>query len=395
MLPRSLVSWLIEQPEDVLSAHRAHNEILYGDYNFLSSDAGDGFGGRVMHKSLPRNLPSLIPCVDDEIQHAARVALGHVTEEWASVNLWDLWLEIVPRVTNRMLTGRAVSRDEGFLKSMVAFTDTVVRNCILLDMCPRALHPVVGRLLAMPTWLQWRRAHRTVGPVIAKRLEDMRRQAGGDAEYKDWAAPEDFITWLIRLAMAEGRTSELDPMAISLRLLPLEFASIHTTVLTGHSWMLDLLSTPADDGILEVLSAEVRAHKPGGGAWNKAALASLVRLDSSIRESQRISNFADTLIERVVVAPRGLRHPDFAWTLPPGAFVTVNLEGTHHDDELYANARAYDPLRFAPMREGESGGGRRDVLPRTKKEEATAPRALGMVTTSDCHLAFGHGRHAW
>ncbi|XP_044715100.1 cytochrome p450 domain-containing protein [Hirsutella rhossiliensis] len=381
VLPQSLVSWLVEQPDDVLSAHRAHNEILYGDYNFLSRKvAHDGFGGRVVHKSLPRNLPGLIPAVDDEIQHAAGLALGHVTEdEWVSVNLWDLWLEIVPRVTNMMLAGRAVSRDEGFLKAMVAFTDTVVRNCILLGLCPRALHPFVGRLLAIPNWLQWRRAHRTVGPVIEKRLEDMGRMARGDLEYKDWAAPEDFITWLIRLAMKEGRTSDLDPITISLRLLPLEFASIHTTVLTGHSWMLDLLSTPPEEGILDVLGAEVRAHMPAspGGAWTKAALASLMRLDSSIRESQRVSNFADTLIERVVVAPRGLRHPDFDWTLPRGAFVTVNLEGTHHDDDLHSNARAYDPLRFARIREGARGA-----------------RALGMVTTSDRHFAFGHGRHA-
>ncbi|EQK99742.1 cytochrome P450 [Ophiocordyceps sinensis CO18] len=166
----------------------------------------------------------------------------------------------------------------------------------------------------------------------------------------------------------------------------------------GYSVLLLVACFIVDFAMLPPCPEQIPLFGFGRGVWAhvRNSLAYFTSHKAWVEEgyAKRISNFADTLIERVVVAPRGLRHPDFAWTLPPGAFVTVNLEGTHHDDDLYANARAYDPLRFAPMREGESGGGRRDELPRTKKEEATAPRALGMVTTSDCHLAFGHGRHA-
>lgn len=393
VLPKSLVAWLIEQPETDLSALKAHNRLLFAEYNFLDRGLSvDSLGTRALHKFLPRNLPGFIPDMGDEVRHAADLTLRHVTEEWTSVNLWDMWLSIVPRVTNRMLAGSDACRDETFLKAMISFTDDVVRNCILLRMLPRALHPVLGRLMAIPNWLHWWSAYRRVRPVIEKRLDDMTRQAEGDPRYEDWAPPEDCFTWVIRLAMAENSPQELDPVAISMRLLPLEFASIHTTVLTGHSWMLDLLSTPPEDAVLDVLRDELRAHEPASGVWSKAALLSLVRVDSSIRESQRVSNFHTTLVARVVVAPQGVRHPDFDWTIPKGVYVTVNLQGTHHDEELFDNARAYDPLRFARIREawgrkpeerGDAGDGGRTAM------------SLGMVTTSDQHFAFGHGRHAW
>ncbi|PFH59822.1 hypothetical protein XA68_11840 [Ophiocordyceps unilateralis] len=385
VLPRSLTAWLMEQPESVVSAKLAHNSVLFSDYNFLSPRLiREDIAPRVASRFLPRYLAALIPAVDEEVQHAADGALRRVSEhEWTSVNLWQLWLDIVPPVTNRILVGEGLCRDEAFIAAMVGFTDAVNRNCLLLKMFPRALQPVVGRLLTVPNWLYWRSAHKKLAPVIQRRLVDMERQAAGDARYQAWQPPEDFITWMIRLAKQERKAWLLKPAELSTCLLPLEFASIHTTVLTGHSWMLDLLSMPSEAAILDVLADEIDGQAPAAGLpWTKATLQSLVRVDSSIRESQRISNFSDTLLERVVVAPSGLRHPDFDWTLPRGIHLTVNLDGTHHDELLYEDPLVYHPLRYAHMRERGGDG------------DGAKPQTLGMVSTSDRHLAFGHGRHA-
>lgn len=101
-----------------------------------------------------------------------------------------------------------------------------------------------------------------------------------------------------------------------------------------------------------MLRDEVRARRPPSGVRTKTALRSLMRVDSSIRESQRLSNFHTTLIQRVVTAPAGLRLPDGPRKLlPRGIYPTVNLDGTHHDDALFAAAHAYDPLRFTRVRE--------------------------------------------
>ncbi|KAF5012048.1 hypothetical protein FDECE_1869 [Fusarium decemcellulare] len=407
ILPRSQIPWMMDQPERVLSASKAHDKILYTEYNFLGADlAVEPFANRVMHKYLARHLPSLIPAVEEEVNGAVEEALETLmkkatsdnegnkvdAEGFVKINLWDLWLAIIPRVTNRLLVGAPACRDEIFLQSMVRFTDDVVRNSFLLHAFPRILHPIIGRLITIPNYLHWRTASRQVLPIIEQRLNDMRRKDAGDAELKDWTPPEDFITWDIRLAIAEGRSFELDPVVISKRLLPINFAAIHTTVLTGHSWMLDILSSPPSEGVVDALREDILARKPAGEHWTKHALASLLRVDSSIRESQRLSNFAANLVERQVVAPEGLHNPDFGWTLPYGAFVTVNLQGTHHDEDIYERAMSYDPWRYSRVR--EEWEARTEEEKKVREDEGRRARGLGMVTSSDSHLAFGHGRHA-
>lgn len=350
----------------------------------------------MIHKFLARNLPALIPGLDQEVAHSvdASFGAGTTSDEYTEVNIWNAWLGIVPQVTNRMLVGPDICRNEEFNKSMVAFVDAFVLNCFILNMIPKLLHPIFGRLVTIPNWWYWRKAAKHSIPVIEKRLRDFARKEAGDPAYDSWTPPEDFITWTIRLAMAEGATAELDPYTISKRLLPIQFAAIHTTVLTGHGVLLDLLSSDPASGFLEGLREEasrVLAEDGDGGRWTKNALARLYRLDSAIRESQRVSNFSATLVERKVVAPEGLTNPAEGWHVPQGAYITFNLQGLHHDPDLYERPDEYDAFRFSRPREAY------EALPAQKKdpEEGLRLKKLGMVTTGDAHLAFGHGRHAW
>src|SRR3569833_79485 len=245
VVPRSQTAWMLERPDRVLSAHHAHNDVLYSEYNFLGKAFSDDvFHTRVIHRNLARHLPALIPAVEEEVREAMAAALGTDRVCWLSVILWVLWLAIVPRVTNRLMVGAPACRDADFLKCMEHFADTVVTNSFILNMFPKLLHPVVGRLVTIPNRRLWRRAHNIVYPVIAASLRGLAaKEAGDDPAYQDWEPPEDFITWDIRMAKAEGRASELDPATISKRLLPVEFAAIHTTVLTGHFVVMDLLSS--------------------------------------------------------------------------------------------------------------------------------------------------------
>ena len=397
----------MSQPDHILSAAHAHDKIMHSEYNFLGKDLlEDDFGPRVVHKYLARNLPALVPAIADETNATVQDALETLikaageknpknvdAEGFTKVNLWEMWLAIVPRITNRLLVGETTCRDPNFIDAMVRFTDDVVRNSFLLHAFPQVLHPIIGRLITIPNYLHWRTAARRVVPIIEERIKDMQRKEAGDPEMKNWSPPEDYFTWHIRLAMAEGNAFELDPIVVSKRILPINFAAIHTTVLTGHSWMLDLWSLSPDGRALDTLRDELKAHQPTEGHWTKQSLASLVRLDSSFRESQRLSNFAANLVERQVIAPEGLHNPDYGWTLPQGAFVTLNLQGTHHDDEIFEGAMKYNPWRYSNSREEWE---RKTIEEKKENEkEGLRVKGLGMVTISDSHLAFGLGRHAW
>lgn len=447
-MPRNQTAWMLDLPDHVLSAHAAHGDVLYTEHNFIfdahaharayaakhglppiparsngdhhdhkHSPVDEDFHTRVVHRNLARHLPALLPVIEDEVTMAVDAAFGGGRSdgdgdndgEWHTVKLWDAWLAMVPQITNLLLVGPDACRNQPLLTTFVKFADTVVTNSFLLNMFPKLLHPLVGRLASIPNRRLWRRAHGYLEPLIRERVRAMTSSSSSSSsESKKDDVNEDYITWHIRMALAEGRTAELDPVAISKRLLPIEFAAIHTTVLTGFFVMVDLLTS--DPAFIEGIREEVQAARASTpeNHWTKPSLARLWRTDSAIRESMRVSHFATSLVKRKVIAPGGITNAAEGWHVPYGALLMLDLAGTHHDPDLYANPDAYDAFRYARQREayeaatvaapGASDGD--GALQQAKTPEQVAADAmrglkLGMVTTSDSHLAFGHGRHAW
>ncbi|KAK4242428.1 cytochrome P450 [Achaetomium macrosporum] len=398
VVPRSQTAWMLEQPDRVLSTKEAHRDALFNDYQFFGCD--DQFPIRTIHKHLARNIVGLIPGVQEEVHGAIDATFGKDTENWKSLNLWEAWLGVVPRVTNRMIVGTQLCRNQEFLDSQVAFADDVVQNGFIFQLFPRIFLPLVAPFFVLRNWWHWRKSYLHARPLIEKRLRDMVHNKGSDVE-----PPEDLVTWLIRQAQAEGLSSELDPEMLSKRILPIEFAAIHTTVMTGFNLLLDLLSSDQALAHLETIreettrvsAEEAGGNVGGGGVWTKQTLSRLHRTDSAIKESMRRSHFATALTHRKVVAPEGVTNPVEGWHAPYGAFLMLDLAGTHRDPELYENPDRYDPWRFSREREayeeearGRGGGDSRSDA----AEAALRIKRLGMVTTSPEYLPFSHGRHA-
>jgi Cytochrome P450 len=390
VVPRSQTAWLLEFPDRILSAKAAHADSLHSKYQFFGDD--DQFPIRTMHKHLARNLPALIPGIQEEVRGAIDATFGTDTENWTSLNLWEAWLGVIPRVTNRVAVGVPTCRNQEFLDSQVAFADVIIRNSFILSLFPKFIHPIVGRLVVAPNWWHWWKSYRVVKPVIEQRLHDMARKDAGDAKYELWEPEEDLVTWLIRQAKSEGLSEELNASMISRRLLPVEFAAIHTTAITAHTLILDLLTADPSLRYIDILRDETSSVlSTEGGCWTKDGLSRLYRTDSAIRESMRVSPFAVALTHRKVVAKEGITNTAEGWHAPYGSVLMLNLMGTHHDPELYENPDTYDALRFSRAREEF------EARPEDEKdsEEALRIKRLGMATTSDAHLPFSHGRHAW
>ncbi|KAF5858001.1 hypothetical protein ETB97_004964 [Aspergillus alliaceus] len=73
----------------------------------------------------------------------------------------------------------------------------------------------------------------------------------------DWKEPNDYVSWRINLAMAVDNKVEIDPVMISRRLMPLNFAAIHTATISISNTFLDVLSTDGSKGIVDGLKEEV------------------------------------------------------------------------------------------------------------------------------------------
>lgn len=391
IIPREQLPWLLDHPDHVLSTKDAHYDMLYGDYAFVTPRClQDPFHEHVIHKNLARNLVSVIPDLDDEVGRDVDELLGFDTGTWVSLDpLQDFMMKVIPKITNRMLVGEPLCRNPDYLANMLGFTMDVIRASLIFALTPSFLHPIVGTISGLaPKYHYWRTSRLSI-PLIKQRLHDIQQKDSGSAEYKDWKEPNDYITWHLRTALAEGRKDELKPSSVALRTLPLNFAAIHTTALTGSSALLDIFSSPPH--VAASLREEaLRVYNESGRQWDKHALSRMYRMDSAIRESQRFSAFALSFVHRKVMVKEGITTPGGVH-LAYGTIIGTPWWNSAYDDELHKSPEVYDAFRYSRERERFEA-----LSPEEKaKENSLRAKQSGLVTTSDRHLPFGHGRHAW
>ncbi|KAG6894484.1 hypothetical protein C0993_011403, partial [Termitomyces sp. T159_Od127] len=162
---------------------------------------------------------------------------------------------------------------------------------------------------------QIQRAMRHLRPIIEDRLEK-------DAQYgKKWSGrPNDALSWLLNLAEGKQRTVR----DLTLRILSLNFAAIHTTSMAFTQILFDLAANPS---FVPDLRREVEAVILDEG-FSKISLHKMVKLDSFIKESQRLGgNGAVTMTRKVL--------KDFTFSdgtmVPKGNTIAVANYSMHHD----------------------------------------------------------------
>ncbi|KAI8933191.1 hypothetical protein NX059_009829 [Plenodomus lindquistii] len=388
VMPRGQLNWMFDQPDNVLSVSEAHYDSLWGDYSFVSpAILKDPYHEHVIHKNLIRHLNAIIPEVEEEVPFAVANVFGTDTENWTRMETLQLFMKMVPILTNRMLLGRSLCRERPYLNAVLGFTEDVIRNQALLSMVPRALSWLVGPVLGLMNWWHYRQSSVFTLPMIKKRIADFEKKAAGDPEYATWAPPNDYITWSYRTAMAEGRIDETQPDRLAQRILPLNFAAIHTTSLTGLDTMTSILNSDAE--VIESLREEAYRVLQEEGGWTKQALSKMHRIDSAIRESQRVSPIALTFIHRKVVAKEGITTPEGIF-VPHGTLFSCPWYAFANDEDIHDEPKKFDPFRFSrPKEEYEAMS-----VEQKANVDALKLKQTGLVTTAVHHLPFGHGRHA-
>ena len=88
--------------------------------------------------------------------------------------------------------------------------------------------------------------------------------------------------------------------------------------------------------------------------------------------------FVDLKIKIFLVLITRVAVNDFTFsdgtTIPRGTSVSVSAHNAHYNDKVYEDPLRFDGFRFSKMREGSA-------------------KKVGMVSSSQDHLSFGHGRH--
>ena len=112
---------------------------------------------------------------------------------------------------------------------------------------------------------------------------------------------KDGLQWIIDECYATGDPGQLDPKRLTHRLAFMNDISMHSTSYTVQNLLLDLASSNPSLGYIEALREEAaRVFNEAGGSWTRQSVQKLKLIDSTIRESMRMTPFNCVGLPRTV-----------------------------------------------------------------------------------------------
>lgn len=289
------------------------------------------------------------------------VSDANITTEWTASYPMTALMRIIAFVSGRIFIGPELNRSETYLGTTLHFG--IEGYAVIPKMRP---YPRILRPLAQYWVKECRRPEHSISvmenllrPVIKARVR-----------LSEQERPKDMMTWIMSNC-PKGKEGNLSWQA--LYQLQIAAAAMHTTSNTMTHIFFDLAAHPE---YLDPLRAEIKqviSEEPDG-VLSKTAMPKLKKLDSFMKESQRMNPFSSTGFSRKILKSTHLHDGTI---FPPGITVTVPVSQISMDPSIYADPETFDGFRFAKLRE--------------KKGDESKWQ---YVSTNKDSLNWGHGVHA-
>jgi cytochrome P450 len=347
-------------PDDVLSVMQARHKILQTKYTQMPLNPNDQYGRDIVRSKFTRGIASTFEEIRKEFMMAIDDCIP-TSKEWVKVPFPGTISRVICRSTNRIFVGVPLCRNRDYQNLNMAYAVHFMKFIRTISWFPGPLKPIASRMLSnIPSQVQ--KEIEFIRPMVQERFAKM-EEYGEDWDDK----PNDMLMWLMTEATGVERSVE----GFARRLLMINFASIHTTSVTVTQVLYRLLSNPE---YLEPLREEVDSVIREEG-WTKAGMDRLYKVDSFLRETQRLDGIGSLPTTRLAVRPFTFSN---GVTVPAGTTISIPASSTHTDERNYSNPDEFDGFRFAKLREIEGN---------------TAISKHQSVSTSAEFLAFGLGRH--
>jgi len=182
--------------------------------------------------------------------------------------------KMLVRMSARVFVGFPLCRNEEWIHTAREYVDSVLDIMVALRGYPDLIKGPIS-LFQPATWRSARAvktANRLVGEdVLARRG---RRKEGGPEEL-------DFT----RFMMDAANDIESQPHKLAQRQLVLNLGAIHSTSTTAVQALYDMISRPE---YIQPLRDEIKTQLMKHNGWTKSTVNSMVKMDSFLRESQRL-----------------------------------------------------------------------------------------------------------
>ncbi|KAF8549787.1 cytochrome P450, partial [Imleria badia] len=358
---REHVEELRRAPDDTLSFAEAINERLQIEYTMGPEVHHNSYHIPIVRSQLTRNIGALYPEIRDEIITAFDDVLDLKGNEWKSVPALSSVQKVVCRTSNRVFVGLPLCRDPDWIDLNIRYTIDVGNGAAILGFFPKLLKPIAAQLFTN-VHQNNQRGRKLLGPIIEGRQKYLNEHGN------KWAdKPNDFLSWLTD--EAEGTESTLESLVT--RILVVNFAAIHVG---PDSFTPALFYLAANPQYIQPLREEVEGIVEKEG-WSKAALSKMRKVDSFLKECQRLEGMSSVSLIRMALKDFTFSDGTF---IPKGTRIFTAARSVHRDEAVYESALAFDPFRFSRLREGDSEGVKHQY-----------------ISTTPEYIPFGHGRHAW
>ncbi|KAF8973287.1 cytochrome P450 [Flammula alnicola] len=336
----------------------AVNEDLQLPYTMDAHQLSNPYQARVLRTDVNRAIPSFIPEILDESILAMNEAFtSSDKEEAVSIPVFDTMTHLIARISNRVIFGEDLCRNQEFLHAIVRFAETTPLMAPFIQWSPLTLRPVVYFILS--SILGGKKAPlKFLIPHLKRYMKDRESMA---------EKPSLVSEYIIQNAPPQETTE-----GIAVRLLNINFGSIHTSSIFITQALFEIALLSPED--IESMRAEIKEALDLEGGWTKGALDKFYQVDSALREVGRYYGLMHFALPRFAVVGCDLGDGTH---VPPGFRVAVDMKAIHYDPRVYPDPNQCDLFRFSKMR---------------IKDGAGAKYAFATVDSS--YLPFGAGRHA-
>ncbi|KAI1806390.1 ent-kaurene oxidase [Daldinia bambusicola] len=393
IIPSSLVGELKGLPEDTLSARTAVQEAMLSEYTNLCAGSHSDTLSLLLKCKMTGQLARMAPQLKEELEHIVATEFPEC-QEWTPFKIQPFMVRTIARLSGRVFVGPLLNRTEEWMDVSINFAITAFIAVIKLQFFPPWMRPIAQYLVSELRTIRrdLEKAQAMLTPVIEERIRD--------AETPGYDKPDDFVQWLQDALPEEQKT---DFYIQGKMQLLLSAASIHTTSNLTTDCIYDLA---VHQDMQEILREEAREVFCDDEAWKrKDSMGKLKKLDSFIKESQRLSGNVTSFI-RKVMKPIDLSDGTH---LPAGTNLLAPMAGIAVDPRYYPDPEVFDGLRFWKLRQHQhspspslsSSSSSSSPFPPpaapAAADEQHAPNANGrwqFTSIGDTAMNFGLGKHA-
>ena len=198
-------------------------------------------------------------------------------DAWISIPYNSTVLRLVARISARVFVGLPLCRNEEWLRTSISYSQNVFITSVIIRLFPTFMQSWVAPFIPAVWKVQQnlRLAKSLIVPYVEKRID---RQCN-DPNYRK---PDDLLQWM----MNEANEQDGKPEKLAHRELVITLASIHTSTMAAVHTFYDICAHPE---YIQPLREEVIHCVKEEGGWSRAAFGKMMKMDSFMKESQRVN----------------------------------------------------------------------------------------------------------